>query len=134
MEIDEAIRAIEKRVAANYTDAPLAFDNEPPTERRDPFVRVSVQTGDTFPNLDSTFERSGGLVFLSAIVPKGRGDLLAWRMARQVARTLTYKTFDGVRCRHATFQNLGLLSDALETDSGWFQVNAVVPFWFENYP
>jgi hypothetical protein len=134
MEIDEAIRAIEKRVAANYSDAPLSFDNEPPIERRDPFVRVSVQTGDTFVNLDSTFERSGGLVFLSAFVPKGRGDLLAWQMARQVARTLTYKTFDSVRCRHATFQNLGLLNDASVQDSGWFQVNAVVPFWFENYP
>lgn len=135
MEIDDAIKAIEKKINVGFGSVvPVAFDNEPPIERKDPFLRVSFQTGDTMTNLDSSFERTGGIVFLSAIVPKGRGDLLAWSLARQAARVLAYKTFDGVRLTCASFQNVGVLSDNLEIDSGWFQVNATIPFWFENYP
>lgn len=132
--VAQAVKSIQQRFAANFSASEIAYDNEPPTERDEPFVRFSIQVGPTNPNLDSGFERTTGVVFISAIVPKGRGDIEAWSLAEQCALVLKYKTFDGVRLTSADFTNVGILGDALEQDSGWFQINVSIPFWFENYP
>ena len=133
-ELDQAVVLIQKQISSNWTETPILFDNDPVTNQEDPHLRVSCQIGETQPNLDSSFERTRGIAFLQVIVPKGRGDLVAWGIAKRAAKLLKYKTLGGVRLTSASFTNVGILGDALEQDSGWFQINVSVPFWFEDYP
>lgn len=129
----DAVREIQKKFASDFTLCQIAYDNEPVAERVNSFVRISVNMGPGNPNLDSSFERTTGIVFLQAIVPKGRGDLEAWSLAETAAEVLTYKTFSGVRLTSADYTNVGLLGDALQQDSGWYQINVAIPFWIEHY-
>jgi hypothetical protein len=131
--IVEAATAIAARFGANFSAAPIAYENEPPTQRVDPHVRLSVQAGEPTPSLDSGYERTRGVVFIQCLVPKGKGDLLAWNIAEQAAAVFRYATFDGVRMTSASFTNVGILGDALEQDAGWHQVNVSVPFWIERF-
>jgi hypothetical protein len=129
----EAIKAIQQQFAAGFSGAQIAYDNEPPVERDAEFVRLSIQLGNSTPNLDSSFERTTGVAFISAIVPKGVGDIRAWALAKDAADVLRYKTFGGVRLTSASYTNVGIIGDALEQDSGWYQINVSIPFWFEHY-
>lgn len=129
----EAVRAIQQQFAASFVATQIAYDNEPVVERSEPYVRITINFGETSPNLDSSYERSRGIVWLIVRVPKGRGDLIAWDLAEQCAAALRYKTFSGVRLTSADTTNVGILGDALEQDSSWFQINVTIPFWIERY-
>lgn len=131
--IIQAVQAISNRFSANFTAAPIVFENGPPVEMVNPHVRLSVQAGDSMPSLDSGYERTTGIVYVQVLVPKGLGDLRAWNIAEAAAAVLRYQTFDGVRLTSATFTNVGILGDALEQDAGWHQVNVSVPFWIERF-
>jgi hypothetical protein len=133
-----AVIAIQKKFKTDFEASTpgvaIEFDNDPSVARVDPYVKLTIQVGPTNPSLDSGFERTTGIAMVLARVPKGNGDILAWSIAEQAALVLKYKTFDGVRLTSADFTNVGILGDALEIDTGWFQINVVVPWWIENYP
>ena len=129
----QATQQICDYLVANYAAAPLAFDNEPPIQRTDPYVRVSVLIGDSQANLDSTFKRTVGVLMLTARVLKGSGNLRALSLAEQAANIIELRTVGGVRLQTATYMNFGIVGDALEVDAGWHQVVASIPFWFERY-
>lgn len=137
MKADEAVAAIQQYFAANWATTQVAYGNEPPVERVEPFIRLSVQVGDSMPNLDSTYTRTVGLAMISARVPKGAGDLSAWTLAQNAADVIQLKSIgtvpNKIRLTSAGFVDAGIIGDALETDAGWYQVNANVPFWFERH-
>lgn len=137
MNAPQAIRALEQYFVANYSATPIEMPNGPAVERTEPFIRLTVQVGDSMPNLDSTFKRTVGRVSAQALVPKGGGNLRAWDMAHAAANVLEFKQVGSgsskVRLTSASFLDAGLVGDALQIDADFYQVNVSVPFWFEEY-
>lgn len=133
IEIDEAVKKIEQYVKAHFTDAPLAYDNEPAIQRTAPYVRLAIRFGDAEPNFDSTFERRVGVAMAVVRVPRGMGSILPHTLARKVARVLNYRSIDGVRLSAANFVDAGIVGENLDQDAGWYQVNVNVPFFIEQY-
>lgn len=129
----ETVRTLQQHFSATFTEASVVFDNAPISDQNSAFVHFSVQVGESQPNLDSTFVRTVGVAFAVIKVPKGLGDLVAWDLAEKAAAVLELRTVGSIRLTSAGFLNAGIVGDSLQEDSGWYQINVTVPFWFEHY-
>lgn len=129
----DAVRSIQQHFEASFTACDKAYDNEPAgIARVEPYAKLSIQVGDSNPNVDSTWKRTVGLAVVQIRVPKGLGDIRAWDLAATAASVLELRTIGGVRLTSAGFANAGLIGESTEQDSGWYVINVNVPFWFEH--
>ena len=129
----DAVRSLQQHFEAQFTACDKAYDNEPAgIARLEAYAKMTIQVGDSTPNLDSTYKRTMGMVIVQIRVPKGLGDIRAWDLAATAAQVMELRTVGGVRLTSAGFANAGLIGETTEQDSGWFVINVNVPFWFEH--
>ncbi len=121
----EALRAsIEGRFNDNWTLTPVAYENVPFTPGNDPWVRLTIITGEsvtagiqgTEPAVDDR-----GLVAIQIFVPEGTGTRTSKTLAWTARGVYEHARFDGILMQSASVTAAGV------TD-GWHQSNITIPF------
>jgi len=121
-------RAIESRMAANWTTTPIRYENVPFTETREPYVACFIRDGEGHQISLGTvaLRRWSGLIIIQIFVQQDKGTTLAKTYADTVAAIFDRAEFSTgnsgpIRCRIPSITEVGVTN-------GWFQVNVTIPF------
>ncbi len=90
------------------------------------WIRFSIQ------HIDSNYVSLGpnrrtrreGIVFIQVFIPSESNTLLATQIADEIAEIFETKTLSGVVFKSPTIREVGV-------DKKWFQLNATVPFYYD---
>ncbi len=123
---EEATTIIESRLIDNWLATPIDFDNvgfKP--VRGTAFIRVQVVWVDTTNVSVGGMDRGTGYVLFSIFTPVGEGSKQALAYADQLAFLYNRYTSGNLTCNSASTNRIGQVEE-------WYQVNALVPFKYDN--
>ena len=122
-------RAIEARLAANFSAIPIRYENAPFQESDEAYCAVFVRRGQGHqitlgpaPQLN----RWAGLIIVQVFVPEDTGTQAAAGYCDSIADVFRRQEFSAgssglIRCRVPNVETIG-------TKAGWFQMNVEVPY------
>tara|TARA_R100000789_G_scaffold98592_1_gene102825 strand:- start:423 stop:821 length:399 start_codon:yes stop_codon:yes gene_type:complete len=129
MTFEEIRAAVEVHVAA-WTGAPIAFDGVPLSqdvidaqEARNPWVRLTIQHGDSFTagiGANPCVRRTG-LIMVQIFTARDVGSRSAMLLADSLAQHLEYY-------RSGELETLAASVNRVGPSEGYYQVNLTVPF------
>jgi len=121
--------AIELHVVNNFTSAELIFENmrSPAPELFDEWVRCSVQFGDSFRSALGTpgQYRHPGVVFLQVFIKEGIGINRGVVLADELANLFRDQVVSGINFW------VPRVIKVPTANEGWFQVQVMIPFYFD---
>lgn len=122
-------RAIEERMAANFTAIPCRYENAPFQDLKTPYCALWVRRGEGRQiTLGDTpqLQRWVGVIMVQVFVPVDTGTQAALQHADSIAAVFNRAEFSVansglIRCRVASLETVG-------DRNGWHQVNVTVPY------
>lgn len=132
MDVLAAIKEVENYFKDNWTATPIEWPNNKPVKRTSDFVRFSARVEDYGGSINGTWRRYFGLVWAQVLIPKGNSSWDAWEHAQNISDLLADKNVSTIKLMTAQFREIGIVGDALDIDAGWYRIDVLVQFLFEN--
>jgi len=115
------------RLAANYTDTGIAYENK----EFDPvsgaaWIRATIQEADSsVAGLGSTnLYRNPGIISIQVFTKLGGGTKEGNDIAESIVSIFNGATFDGINCRASSIDRVG-------ESEGWYQLNVTTPYYWD---
>lgn len=126
-----AASQIRARMNANFTAAPIAWENAPHQPNDDAFVFFEVVSGGSeqvsIGSPNARLYRHAGVIQAHVFVPTGKGTKLALEHADTIAAIFRGQSFNGVLCFAPRLGNAAQADD----DGKWYRVTVSIPFQYD---
>lgn len=128
MSFEDTRKAIESRLASNWTTTPIRFENVPFTETAVPYVALFILDGEGKQISLGTpsLQRWAGLIVVQIFVPQDTGTKTARTYADAIGAIFDRQQFASgnsgtIRSRIPSIRRIGITH-------GWDQTNVTIPF------
>ena len=124
MTLNEMRAALESYIVANWTDTPIAFDNDVFEKQEGSWIRCGLRPlRIENASLGNVCQRIEALFTIQVFTPLNIGAGEAYGLSDKLIQLFSNQVIDGVNCYQATASYIG------DEGYGWFQVNVSVPCW-----
>jgi len=127
--VSEAWTFIRTRFEANWTGTqPVQYPNQPfIPPAGSSWLRLEMTEGEARnASLGINHIRHVGVIWIGVYIPKGTGISAGFTLAETAAAIFENQRFHSVHCWAASIKDAGIYS-------GWRQITAVIPYWFDTY-
>jgi len=132
MDVVNAIKTVENYFKNNWTATDVEWPNDVSIKHNNDFIRFSARVEDHGGNVNGTWRRYFGTVWAQVLIPKGEPSWDAWTHAQAISDLLSDTTISTIKMMTADFKEIGIVGDHLTIDAGWYRIDVIIQFLFED--
>ena len=128
MSIEHISTSVKARLAANYAETDIAYDNEYFSSiGKTAWIRLSMMPNTAVPTGAKCY-RELGFIVLSVFIKREVSTTEAYRLADVLSDVFKLKRFDGIITKLPSVKRVGI---SKSDGAYWFQVNVFIEYYYD---